>query len=65
MRDVERIQKFCDRLAALWKNEVPDWRFGQLISNFLRDYHHDTFYLEEDEFMEELELYIERMKYNG
>lgn len=65
MRDVERIYVFCNKLAALWAEEVPDWRFGQLISNFLRDCKHDVFYLEEDEFMKELEGYIERVKYNG
>lgn len=64
MRDVERIQKFCYKLAALWAEEVPDWRFGQLIRNFLRDYKYDIFYLEEDEFMKALEDYIERVKYN-
>lgn len=34
MRDPNRIQKFCDRLAQAWRN-VPDWRFGQLMVNAL------------------------------
>ena len=29
MRDPERIDKFCERLAKAWEN-YPDWRFGQL-----------------------------------
>lgn len=34
MRDPKRIDKFCSELAAIWKGKVPDWRFGQLMSNF-------------------------------
>ena len=32
MRDINRIDGYCKRLANMWK-KVPDWRFGQLISN--------------------------------
>lgn len=35
MRDLKRIDKFCDLLKEIWKR-VPDWRFGQLISNLGR-----------------------------
>lgn len=51
MRDVERIDKICDELKALWKY-CPDWRFTQLLSNLnlcgdKRDY--ISFYQEDDE----------------
>lgn len=36
MRDPKRIDKFCNELAAIWKSNAPDWRFGQLMSNFQR-----------------------------
>lgn len=62
-RDVERIQPFCDRLAAAWAM-LPDWRFGQLMVNLLRDYEaehgRDFFFLEEDEMIEVIEAYCNR-----
>ena len=63
-RDVNRIQPFCDRLAKAWE-KLPDWRFGQLMVNLMRDYEaehgHDIFYLEEDEMIREIEAYCERI----
>lgn len=60
MRDPKRIDKFCDLLKELWKR-VPDWRFGQLISNLGRQFRSDfewtpgaLFYMEDEEFMNEL-----------
>lgn len=58
MRDQKRIDKFCWRLAEAWK-KVPDWRFGQLMSNILGEYYSQTkmdpFFVEDDEFMEFIE----------
>ena len=55
MRDSHRIQKFCDELAYLW-SIVPDWRFGQLLSNVLGDWqskaHKDIFFPEDDEMIQ-------------
>lgn len=55
MRDVNRIYKFCNELAEIWA-KVPDWRFGQLISNVLGDWqgktHRDIFFPEEDEMIQ-------------
>ena len=58
MRDPKRIDKFCDLLKEIWKR-VPDWRFGQLISNLGRQFEFEwtpgaLFYMEDEEFMEEL-----------
>lgn len=56
MRDPKRIDKFCDLLKELWKR-VPDWRFGQLISNLGRQLEWTPggfFYAEDEEFLEEL-----------
>ncbi len=61
--DVNRIQPFCDRLARAWE-KLPDWRFGQLMVNLMRDYEaehgHDIFYLEEDEMIQIIEDYCKR-----
>ena len=56
MRDPKRIDKFCDLLKELWKR-VPDWRFGQLISNLGKQLEWTPggfFYTEDEEFMNEL-----------
>ena len=40
-RDAGRIQPFCDRLARAWE-KLPDWRFGQLMINLMREYENCT-----------------------
>ena len=60
MRDPNRIDKFCGRLAKAWKN-VPDWRFGQLMSNILGAYYEETkrdpFFPEDEELLKFIEKY--------
>lgn len=56
MRDPKRIDEFCDLLKEIWKR-VPDWRFGQLISNLGKQLEWTPggfFYAEDEEFMNEL-----------
>ena len=54
MRDPNRIDEFCNELARMW-HKVPDWRFGQLIDNLTKEYHHEThrdiFFVEDDELL--------------
>lgn len=54
MRDPKRIDKFCDDLKALW-HCIPDWRFGQLMSNMLGAYvaqtKRDIYFPEDNELM--------------
>lgn len=61
MRDPSRINRFCARLAKAWAM-VPDWRFGQLISNVLGAYCSETgrdiFFPEDDELFDFIEKYI-------
>jgi len=61
MRDPKRIRKFCDRLAAVWER-VPDWRFGQLMSNVLGEYvaetKRDVFFPEDEEMISFFEAYM-------
>ena len=62
MRDSSRIPHYCTDLMNTW-SEVPDWRFGQLISNFFRWLNAekgvgDIFFLEDDKFFSYFEEYI-------
>ena len=55
MRNPNRIFEFCDELATLWYDRVPDWRFGQLMCNVLGQMAgegRDPFFPEEDEMIE-------------
>lgn len=59
MRDPNRIPKYCNELQKIWK-KVPDWRFGQLMMNFLSDIEPAlAFYMEDEEFLKLLNDYIE------
>ena len=50
MRPIERIDPFLAEIGAIWKERFPDWRFGQLIYNFICETR-DPFYWEEEEFL--------------
>ena len=58
MRDKNRIQGFCNRLARAWEM-VPDWRFGQLMVNALGEMGRDPFFPEDDEMIEYIEKFVE------
>lgn len=61
MRNPDRIQKYCNQLADIWRT-VPDWRLSQLFINALRIYErqhgHDAFYVEDEEFMKFMQDYF-------
>ena len=57
MRDPNRIDTFLKELGKIWKEEVPDWRFGQLMFNFLSQTG-DPFYWEEDKFIKRLKEFF-------
>lgn len=57
MRNPNRLDSFYSKLMALHKRYVPDWRFGQLMINFIAECG-DPFYMEEDDFLEEFEAYL-------
>lgn len=61
MRNPDRIDVFCNRLAKVWKEQVPDWRFTQLLMNFLNYYGRDPFYMEDDRMIAALEEYIKNV----
>lgn len=61
MRDPKRINAFCAELAKMWRR-VPDWRFGQLMSNLLGAYvsekRRDIFFPEDDELLDFFRQYF-------
>lgn len=60
MRDPNRLDYFYDELKKLHKTYLADWRFGQLMYNFIANYG-DPFYLEEDVFLEKFDQYIQSL----
>ena len=65
MRDINRLDNFYDELKRIHKY-VPDWRFGQLIMNFMswyyNKYKNDCFYIEEDKMLNYIEEFIDEVK---
>ena len=62
MRDKNRIYKFCNEFADVWANNVPDWRFGQLICNVfgqMAGEGRDPFFPEENEMIQYFKKYFD------
>ena len=48
MRDPNRIKPFLETIEKCWE-QVPDWRFGQLVENLKRRLDiKDLFYIEDE-----------------
>ena len=47
MRDVKRIKLICNLVELLW-DKFPQYRFGQILSNFIFGHHTDIFFLEDE-----------------
>ncbi len=62
MRDINRIDNFMEEIKKLWKENFPDWRFGQLITNFISWYKTDLFYLEENDFLKAFNDFVKEIK---
>lgn len=62
MRPANRIYTNCNRLATIW-HKVPDWRLSQMMINALAMYQNrhgtDAFYMEDEEFLDFLENFID------
>ena len=62
MRSKDRIDSFMMKLQEVWEQYFPDWRFGQLMYNFLAwgmEKHGDFYYWEEYKFLKYLNEYLE------
>lgn len=53
MRDLERIDRICQKLNKVWK-EMPDQRLGQLLENHIFGRDSQNLWFQEDTRTEEL-----------
>lgn len=62
MRDPKRIPEMLKELEDFWK-QVPDWRLGQVISNFSYEMtgNNDLFYIEDKDLLELLKQKNEKI----
>lgn len=65
MRNPNRIPVLLAEITILWINNCPDWRFMQLINNFMEWKKSDCFYMEDENFLEELKTYLKGLKKYG
>lgn len=62
MRDPQRISIICNNLAELWQ-QVPDWRFGQLIENLkIHLDMSDLFFIEDEELIKKAQELIKQIQ---
>ena len=61
MRDPNRIDKFCDELAEVWR-KVPDLRLAQLMYTLMNTWEvrrsSSAFYAEDEEFLDFASAYL-------
>ena len=66
MRDPNRLDGFYNKICKIHKENFSDWRFGQLISNFLNwialNKSIDIFFPEEEKMIELFEEYTYSQK---
>lgn len=55
LRDPDRIEPFMKEVGRIWKENVPDWRFGQFIENVFTQMEYNYWMLEEPRMLEEIE----------
>jgi len=61
MRSKDRIDGFMSTMQGYWEKYFVDFRFGQLMLNFLGwgyEKHGDPFFWEDDKFIQYFEEYI-------
>lgn len=65
MRDPKRLDGFYDKMKKIHQEKLPDWRFGQLMLNFLSMYmtgnETELFYMEDKELIKKLEEYVDSL----
>lgn len=65
-RQADRLDRFYDELKTIHKEYFTDWRFGQLVTNFLcwlmNDKGMDIFFPEEDRILEYIKEYSEQYR---
>lgn len=64
MRDPKRLDDFYDRMKKIHQEKLPDWRFGQLMSNFLgwlAQQNKMCFYLGDAQMLRYFEEYVDSL----
>lgn len=64
MRDPKRLDDFYDKMKKIHQEKLPDWRFGQLMENFLgwlAQQNKMCFYLEDRQMLRYFEEYIDSL----
>ena len=61
MRNPDRLDNFYTKLCELHKTYVPDWRFGQFVSNYANDTGRDIFFDEEDRTLKLVETWLKHI----
>lgn len=65
MRNPDRLDEFYAELCCIHKTYFPDWRFGQLMFNFLEYLYNvkkiDVFFPEENRMLGYLREYVDGM----
>ena len=57
MRDPARIHEILKVIEELWQKE-PDWRLGQLFCNLVPKFELSTYFIEDDEVLEQLKTFL-------
>ena len=63
MKDPNRMYKVTNYIVDKWHEKCPDWRFMQLMSNFIAWLECDPFYMEDDEFLQKFYEYMNALHY--
>ena len=64
MRDPKRLDDFYDKMKKIHQEKLPDWRFGQLMSNFLgwlAQQNKMCFYLGDAQMLRYFEEYVDSL----
>ena len=56
----DAVALFYERLAKVWKENCPDWRFGQFIINVFGSFRTDPWFWEEDQMIECIKQFFEK-----
>lgn len=69
MRDPNRLDDFYEEFKNIHRKHFPDYRFGQLISNFfgwvISEKERDIFFPEEKEMLKLFREYVDSLKNNS
>ena len=61
MRNPNRVWDTMNYIADRWHDDCPDWRFMQLMSNFIAWLGYDPFYMEDEDFLQKFYEFMETL----